>query len=255
METLSRLKRRLTRKPALKLSPWLRNTLSGLVGTTIGIILTFGTRSAVESYKKLHTAKAIIKNVIDDMEKSTNSFSSAAERMEKECDLLMYVYNLYPDSIGYADTAKVDSLFRYLGNMPITVNNRSAEAFFNSNNSAWEAIGDDEVISLFGYYFDISNKIYDKIERVNEEKQQLLFSTVALDETEDVHSNHDFFKLFMKRHDVRTFILRYNMDVMAVKGISATQKEMLKQIKARLSSKSAGKKDSIRIDTNLKKDF
>ena len=56
----------------LKRSAWVRSTLSGLVGTTLGIILTFGTKTCADNVAKERTAATTTKMVMRNLNTTTN---------------------------------------------------------------------------------------------------------------------------------------------------------------------------------------
>ena len=58
----------------LKRSAWVRSTLSGLVGTTLGIILTFGTKICADNVAKERTAATTTKMVMRHFNTTTNQY-------------------------------------------------------------------------------------------------------------------------------------------------------------------------------------
>ena len=219
----------------IKLSPWLRNTLSGLVGTTIGIILTFGTRTAVENYKSHETEKIAIKKLLQEMDRTANYFENVAEQLKTKQQLLMYGLSLYPNGIAQGDTTKIDSLFQQLGNINLNIRDNTVEQLYINSNVAWGSGQDDALMGFVGSYFNVSNRIYDKIEETNARCLDMLLDVRLSDEymkleTDDSSTNlRTALRILLDDVEVRKFILMFNYTVGSVRTSAQMIRGIMKQ--------------------------
>ena len=129
----------------LKRSAWVRSTLSGLVGTTLGIILTFGTKTCADNVAKERTAATTTKMVMRHLNTTTNQYAKMAAEMERTDSIFKYIYDLYPDSLAYADKDKAHRFCNVFGSSGLYAGNESTEKIFNSM-ATWESIKDKEFI-------------------------------------------------------------------------------------------------------------
>ena len=68
----------------LKRSAWVRSTLSGLVGTTLGIILTFGTKTCADNVAKERTAATTTKMVMRHLNTTTNQYAKMLKAVQTD---------------------------------------------------------------------------------------------------------------------------------------------------------------------------
>ena len=210
----------------IKLSPWIKDVLSGFVATTLGIVLTFGTTAYIEHKQQKQTANTITKRTLRYIYTSSNSLQKEAASMEKSDSIFKYFNKLYPDSIEYADPAKAELFCQYLGDFSFGFQNTTVEDIFSSSYSIWESIGDDDFIDFVGSSFGIINKVNNDIAADKNMRFQLYIDVVSSDEINNFKSAKEFVAYMMKKHEMREYIIRHTFNTMIVKNTVSGLKSM-----------------------------
>lgn len=217
----------------IRRSAWVRTTLSGLVGTTLGIILTFGTRTCADKVAKERTARMTTKMVMRHLNTTTTQYGKMAEEMKKTDSVFQYIYNLYPDSLAYADKEKAHEFCNCFGSSGFYASNKSTEKIFNSM-ATWESIKDKEFIDFIGTYFSLVDKMDAMLDETNGRRMALFYDIYTSDEFYDTESARDGAAVFIKRHDVRAFIVQYsfmaNFVNMYAQMLKSLQTEYMKKV-------------------------
>ncbi len=217
----------------LKRSAWVRSTLSGLVGTTLGIILTFGTKTCADNVAKERTAATTTKMVMRHLNTTTNQYAKMAAEMERTDSIFKYIYDLYPDSLAYADKDKAHRFCNVFGSSGLYAGNESTEKIFNSM-ATWESIKDKEFIDFIGTYFSLVGKMDAMLDETNSRRMELFYDIYTSDEFYATESAVEGAAVFIRRHDVRAFLARYsfltNLVSVYAKMLKAVQTDYMKKV-------------------------
>ena len=217
----------------LKRSAWVRSTLSGLVGTTLGIILTFGTKTCADNVAKERTAATTTKMVMRHLNTTTNQYAKMAAEMERTDSIFKYIYDLYPDSLAYADKDKAHRFCNVFGSSGLYAGNESTEKIFNSM-ATWESIKDKEFIDFIGTYFSLVGKMDAMLDETNSRLMELFYDIYTSDEFYATESAVEGAAVFIRRHDVRAFLARYsfltNLVSVYAKMLKAVQTDYMEKV-------------------------
>lgn len=137
----------------IAMTSWLKTTLSGLVGTSIGILLTFGTRAIVEEYKKEKTERLAAMMVINNINEFKEKLDKSLPELERLDTLVCYFYN-HPDvEKASEDSAKM--LIEAAGHINMNIYDHTVADVFSSNIAMWQSISKPEFISNVGKCFSL----------------------------------------------------------------------------------------------------
>ncbi len=119
----------------------LRDLLMTFLGTTLSIILTFGTSHLIEDYRKKEAGRQLAMMVIHDIDKSITVVKQMLKKEEEGYRVTKYVLN-HLDSL---ETIPVDSLSKVIGyitdieSSSLTEFDKSVENIFNNSQDSWNA--------------------------------------------------------------------------------------------------------------------
>ena len=149
---------------------WLKTTLSGLIGTTLGIILTFGTRTCQSSVSSDQTDKEITVMLLRSMSNNINEFEINDSILQKEDSIMQEAYAIGFDGIDDADSTFVMDFLDALTNFNFRYFNATAEQIFFSGSDFWKGLQDRGFSDAMGGYFTMERTLRNAVTELNEEK-------------------------------------------------------------------------------------
>lgn len=219
-KTAAAARRLAERRHRVKVSPWVKSTMSGLVGTTLGILLTFGTDSYIDYVKKEEMAEMTTKMVFRQLHVAANQISAEAEKMKKADSVYQYLDRLYPDSIAYAKPEMAEQFNKSLSEISLYAADNTVERIFSSSNDTWETLADADFVNFVGTAFTMINEANKIISDAYEERHLLFANAVTADEIYDIHSNSEFAMYLMRKHEVRDYMFRNTINAMVLANIA-----------------------------------
>lgn len=148
----------------MKLSKGWHDLLMTVVGTTISIILTFGTASIVDNIKKRADGRQLAMMAIHDIDNTVDSYREMARSEEEHFKFAQYAMN-NPDSIA---TISPDSLTFLLTTILKERENEhyfdeSSERIFLSSQDTWKNIDNATFIDIVQQFFHTRRMTFDTI--------------------------------------------------------------------------------------------
>ena len=153
------------KKKKMRVSLWMQLLIS-ILGTAIGVGLTFAVNNWMDSRKKAETQRLMAIMVIHDIDESINSLKTLKENMETEYNATMYVRE-HLDQIDSVpnDTLSLALLFIVEDGEEFRFDN-SKEKIFHSSPDTWQNLGCmkfiDNVQSCY-YYRQTFQDAYNKL--------------------------------------------------------------------------------------------
>lgn len=136
-----------------------KDILLSIIGTTISIILTFGTSSLIDHYQEKKSRKLFAMTVIHEIDKDIEQIRTVAEN-----DYELYKIIQYIDKFDELDSVPKDSLtkirrhsFSYWSTPPEF--SKSNEQIFNSSQNIWSTIDNNIFISNVQDYYRLRAKL------------------------------------------------------------------------------------------------
>ena len=124
-----------------KVNSWSKELLMSVIGTTISIVLTFGTAYLIEQHQRKVEGREIAMMVIHDIDQYAKKFRDNAQDEAKNHDLAMYVLE-HIDNIQSIPLDTIDKVVNYISYVEGNEDriDESIEKTFQSNQKSWRSI-------------------------------------------------------------------------------------------------------------------
>ncbi|MBR6320417.1 MAG: hypothetical protein IKR50_08270 [Prevotella sp.] len=136
-----------------------KNLLYTVLGTTISILLTFGTSALVQQHRRMQDRKMTVLMVMGSVEKFAQKLDERAQNLERNDTMATYLLNIPADSLenpGYQSNIK-------LIGVPLGIAyDKTAEMVFINNTASWSSTKYFDFINWAGVCFYNMKEIEDK---------------------------------------------------------------------------------------------
>ena len=194
----------------IKSGSWSKELLLTFIGTTLSIVLTFGTAHFIEQKQQAHDGRQAAIMVIHDIENSAQVFEKSAQEEESLFNLAQDVM----DNIDNPESVNTDTLISFI-NYIITAGERqfyyddSSERVFLSSQDIWKNINNATFIDAVQDFYHERNILYENLNQmqfvqkpISEEEYYNAVDDVELYETK----LRAFVKDVAKRENVRFYV-------------------------------------------------
>lgn len=158
-----------------KYSNLLAELLITLIGTVLGIVLTFGVTYYSENKDKEAMARKAVMLTIHNLDVSISSMERLVNELSSQDSILNYVLERRT-SVAKISPDTLDMFVSALYSHRIRPIDSSTEAIFSSNFEIWKYIDDPKVIGRIANCYSLMNKCGDEYERIEEEKYESFIS-------------------------------------------------------------------------------
>ena len=168
-------------KKKRKLSDFWTQTLSCMLGTVIGIALTFGTSAWIEHREKQETERTAALMVIHNLD----SFCEELDETVKDLQPIDSICTKVLAAKGRLETISEDTLQMFVSSFlthHFYTHDQTAENIFSSNIETWKSIDNREFIELAGNCFSgkqVIVKLQDRLEAEKNELTDLYLKTIV----------------------------------------------------------------------------
>lgn len=138
-----------------------KELLMSVIGTTISIVLTFGTAYLIDNHQRKAEGRDIAMMVIHDIDQYVEIFREEAEEDTERHDLTMYVLE-HIDSIEAIPSDTIDTVISYISYLEGNGYkfDESVEKTFQSNQDIWRSIDAPSFIDKARAYFHNRRMIF-----------------------------------------------------------------------------------------------
>ena len=133
-------------KPA---KPW-KYILYTILGTTLSILLTFGTSQMVAQYRRAQERKLTALMVMGNIEKFASNIENVSQKMAMYDTIATYLLAMPVDSL---DSPECEALHNLLLSWPLLTHDKSAENIFSNSIETWKNMGNFMFINGVGKMF------------------------------------------------------------------------------------------------------
>lgn len=208
---------------------WWSSTTSSIVGTMVGIIITFGVNDCINKQHKKeiqHTTVVMainsIKSSIDENRKTNKSF------LIKD-SIFMNFYNMNVDTINRVDKSQIAKFIAYFMSRDFSCVDNTSEKIFSSSIETWESIEDPRFMEITGKCFNMINYIADLNKEIIE-KQFQLFDSYCLNNNRETDIA-TYAKKMIQNSSVRWYIeLHHNYYLPGLIQLNRALDEQCKEI-------------------------
>ena len=150
------LKRKLTGKSMA------REIFMTVVGTSISIVLTFGTAYIIESCQHRAAGRQAAMMVILDMEESIEQMQQMAKMEEKSYNVARYVMDHYEDLDSLPSDTVFTAFCYFMPENAINIDfDESKEKIFHSSQDSWKNINNAQFISQVQAFYHSRHNVKD----------------------------------------------------------------------------------------------
>lgn len=136
-----------------------KTLLLTFLGTTLSILLTFGTTALIQQHRRMQDRKMTVLMVMGSVEKFAQKLDERAENLERSDTMATYLLNIPADSLespGYQSNIKLIGI-------PLGIAyDKTAEAVFINNTASWRSTKYFDFINWAGVCFYNMKEIEDK---------------------------------------------------------------------------------------------
>ena len=151
-----------------KIKPWVKDLLVAFAGTTLSIILTFGTSSLIDKVNRNKDRKLTALMVLSSIESSIRSLEETDAIMARKDTIAHWLLSIPLDKVGQLPPeVLMPSISELLVNFSVSTD-KTIESIFSSNTDIWKNLGNFQFIDNVG-------KCYASIRAIESDwKQQML---------------------------------------------------------------------------------
>lgn len=210
----------------LKDDSWWSDTTSSLVGTVVGIILTFGTSIYWESQNKETMARKTALLTIYSIDCYVDLMQDEVNTLKNEDCIFKTVASHYPGRIAQVskDTLQLFiSSFAYLSTFAIDT---SAENIFTHSIDTWKNLDDGRIINSIGDCFAGKNLFVGFLENLQRHRRGIFLDYCAEKSLLDYKSADKAVNALISRPDARYLIIEYPTYVQVLEELCGKIKEL-----------------------------
>lgn len=209
-----KIKVRMPKWQNIKSQNWAKELLMTFIGTTLSIILTFGTAEYLEQKQNRADGRQAAMMVIHDMENTAEDFKVMEKEEERYFNCALYVleHRNEIDSMS-ADTLKLFTQYLVAGGTQYYNYDASSETLFLSSQDVWKNINNASFIDAVQEFFSYRRVLYESLNRdgmyirpvSNEEYYSMLLSGNDVQESAKTFGKN-FAKKYVTSGRVQSFI-------------------------------------------------
>lgn len=193
----------------MNFSEWFKTMLAGLVGTAIGIVITFGAQNMVDKAQKRRTEKLSAMMVLSNINDYVMSLRNMVAFLDEMDSLFLYVSSLDSEDLLDADTVLLADFCNFFPSANYNVRDRTAERIFSSSFAVWENIASPDFISNVGRCFSLIDYM-ESMTLEMEKRKEDLFRKVYVAGWHKFDSEYDLVRALMESAEIRYFMEYYH---------------------------------------------
>lgn len=148
----------------LKGRDMMKEILMTVIGTSISIVLTFGTAHWLEQRQKAKAGRQMAMMVISDIEENVQAFIARADQEEQFYEMAKYVEN-HLDQLGDISEDTIYAVWNYFSEGNTIPIDDSKENIFNSSPETWKNIDNAQFINIVQKFYLERRYYYDFIKK------------------------------------------------------------------------------------------
>ena len=161
------------------LSDFWTQTLSGTLGTVIGIIVTFGTTAWLQYREQQATERTAALMVIHNLDNFCDRLANDVEDLKTADSLNYLVWRHSPDHLDQLADSTLQMFMNNLLSRNFTVDDQTAENIFSTNIDTWKNISSSEFIEQAGECFSAKRMLTKLRGELDEDKRKIYNSIMT----------------------------------------------------------------------------
>lgn len=142
-------------KPSDKRGGFWRQFGMLVFGTTVSLVLTFGTAELVNAHQRAKDRKLTALMVMSNIDKFAQQLDKVADDAATADTAIVWLCNIPKDSLDIMDGGKLYSVIRKALHISVLTSDKSAESIFSNSIETWKNMGNFHFIDNVGECFSI----------------------------------------------------------------------------------------------------
>lgn len=181
-----------------------RELLMSFIGTTLSIILTFGTSAYIESRQRASDRRLSALMVMGNIESYARKCEGLADRLALADTLSVWLLSLSPDSLEKIPIEDyrviIPQICSNLGNL---THDKTAEAVFSGSIETWKNLGNFQFIETVGNCFSIMNT---DEEKWNEWMKNYIGVAIKIANNRDEYKGSNLYTKYLLDEEFRNYM-------------------------------------------------
>ena len=135
------------------------NLLRTVLGTTISILLTFGTNALIQHHRKVQDRKMTAMMVMSNIESFARTLETRSERMAPTDSLAAWLLCMSYEDLGLLPEKELDNLIDEATALATLNHDHTAENVFSNNIETWKNVNNVQFIDNVGACFSALNGV------------------------------------------------------------------------------------------------
>lgn len=194
---------------------WWKNTTGAMVGTIIGIVLTFGTTFYFDNRNKADMARKTVMITLHNLDAAIDNMDALLKELQQDDSLYARVSSLMPDQLGQLGNDSLEMFINKFGSLKLHMTDQITNSIFSNSFEVWQYLDDEKVIGRIGNCYtllQVCHEEYEKIENLRLSAFEAYWNERPPTDYPDLKQA---VQALMKRNDVR-FVLNKHITIMNV---------------------------------------
>lgn len=135
------------------------NLLRTILGTSISIILTFGTSALIQQHNKAHDRKMTAMMVMSNIESFARTLETRSERMAPSDSIAAWLLGMPYEDLELLPSNELDELLSQATNLATLNHDHTAENVFSNHIETWKNVNNVQFIDNVGACFSAINGV------------------------------------------------------------------------------------------------
>lgn len=144
--------------------------VTSIVGTVVGIVLTFGTTFYIEKKDKEEMARKTVVITLHNLDAKINNLESSLEWMMHADSLFQAIARRIPDHLKEVDEDTLLAAYDAFTYRDVSVSENIAESIFSNSIEVWEYVDDEHIIGRISNCYSFCSFCTETLDEMQQER-------------------------------------------------------------------------------------
>lgn len=149
---------------------WWKNMVISIVGTVVGIVLTFGTTFYIEKKDKEKMVRKTVVITLHNLDAKINNLNSSLEWMKHADSLFQAVARRIPDHLSEVAEDTLLAAYDAFTYRNVSVSESIAENVFSNSIEIWEYVDDEHIIGRISNCYSFCGFCTETLDKMQQER-------------------------------------------------------------------------------------
>lgn len=252
-------------------SQWLRTVAASLVATTLGILITFGTKSCETDIAERRADRQATIDVLYNLDKKIKQMQGDVKQMEGKDSVMQLMLDFdiakakarikkTPLDITAEDMAEMkktaETFVNGLTQINFAMYDTSTEQRFMTSDNMPKAFGDRELRSILAHFYTLELSTINKLRTLNERSMAIMAMMLADERRFETGSAEKYAYVLIKDESIRRYVTEHHLALLQAKMCMETLRQLYDQIRQKTGIKADEIKqesmfDDLKIDAHV----